>query len=62
MKVFSIEAFKNYSERIGEDSKVTERRCSPKGWAYKCEGLTKAEMNALGFVTRDEWMVDVCQQ
>lgn len=29
------------------------------GWPNECDGLTEEEMNKLGYLTRQNWMVEV---
>ena len=51
-KVFSIEKFKN-------DSDITEDiQYSLETWALECDGLTKAQVEKLGYFINDDWMVE----
>ena len=56
-KVFSVEKFKNYCEMKGDSKERINQHCY--FWAYKCDGLTKEEMRSLGFITRNEWMIEI---
>ena len=51
-KVFSVKKFKEYSERLGLPKEDYEKSCEL--WANECEGLTKDEMNELGYVFNND--------
>lgn len=54
-KVFSIQAFitdcqKKYSKE--------EINYFLNSWALECDGLTKNEMLGIGYITKEDWMVE----
>lgn len=56
-KVFSVEKFKELFEMKGYSKEDIYRSCA--GWANKCDGLTEEEITSLGYVTNNEWMIEV---
>ena len=56
-KVFSVEKFIKDQKQSGREASKIELSLSL--WAKECDGLTEDEMEQLGCVTDDDWMIEV---
>ena len=56
-KVFSVKKFEEWCKRLGFPNEDYEKSCEI--WANKCDGLTKEEMNELGYACSDDWTIKV---
>lgn len=54
MKVFSVSKYIEDAKHKGYSDEAIRRYLV--GWAARCHGLTKEEMNDNGFVTLEDWM------
>lgn len=62
-KVFNIDKYYQDMKEVwkanGVDIEPKEEYVHPYHWARKCEGLTEEEISRLGYVTDDDWMIEV---
>jgi len=56
-KVFSLEKYTENRVEKGHDRAWVDRNIN--SWGKECEGLTAEEMCDIGYMTMDEWMVEV---
>lgn len=54
MKVFSVSKYIEDMKSYGRSDSAIRRHLV--GWAAECYGLTEEEMDAIGYVTCENWM------
>lgn len=58
MKVFSLEKFIDSCIKDG-DGTCANDIISRWSWAVMCNNLTSREIRAMGYITHDDWMVEL---
>ena len=59
MKVFSLEKFIDDCIEDGRHGACAKEVIERHPWAVKCNHLTSREMNAIGYLTHENWMIEL---